>query len=97
MRYHAEVSYKDRNGERYLDRYVADLGPVIGLQAIVRKDTHEAAKALERVAQTLESWTATGRGVNALVHDYDRSTRGSANIATYSGRPALRRSLSLPS
>ena len=72
MRYDVHVSYVDRNGTPFQDRYVADLGPVLGLQSVVRKDAHEAAKALERVARTLESWTVSNRGVRTFAHDHDR-------------------------
>lgn len=72
MRYDATVAYTNDAGKTWQDRYVLDLEVFKGLTFVLRKDEHDTAKALERVAATLNTWTQSNTGVRVFSQDYDR-------------------------
>ena len=72
LRYDITVKYRDRYRRSYTDSYVADLSVLLGLESVLRKDEHEAAKALEDIAALMGRWTHGNRGLRVFAKDYDR-------------------------
>ncbi len=73
-KYRVRTTYEDFRGRRLQpDEYVLDLGMYKDLEFIVRKGSHEAAKALEEIHKEMKRWT---KGLNGL-HVYTSDARSS--------------------
>ncbi len=74
MQFKVTVTYEDFNeSNRYEETFALDLDLYRGLRHISRKDIHDAAKELKRMADSIQKWTDTsGRGLKVAASNRDR-------------------------
>lgn len=69
-RFNVTVSYSDRSGKRYQERYILDLAHFAGARWIGRKTLHDLARYTERIAARLDQWN-DGQRLRVWVRDED--------------------------
>lgn len=75
MQFKVTIAYGDFNESmRYEETFVLDLDLYRGLSHINKKDPHDAAKELKRMADSMQRWTDTGgRGLKVGTSNRDRA------------------------
>jgi hypothetical protein len=92
LRYDVTVKFKDARGRSQEPlRYVIDLAVLYDLEVVQERNVHHAAEALEKVSDTLKSWSTSG-GMRVWLRDEDeRSKRQRVEEDLTGHRPSLGR------
>lgn len=75
-RHKAMVSYSDRHGEPYSDRYDIDWGTVFDTEVVRTYGIDDVAKPLEQISKTMSKWTESIHGkLSVVARDGDARDR----------------------